>query len=121
MIGVLRHIVVADTDAEAVRIARPAFEHHVANLNYLRRTRGSSEFTERTGMHLGIDFDQCVKNGMVIAGAPETVRRGILEQTAELGSNYLLAYLFFGTMAFTDARRSLDLFAAEIMPALMAA
>ena len=120
VIGALRHIVVADTEEDAIRIGRPAFEHHIANLNYLRNSRGSTEFTERTGVHIGIDFDQCVTNGMVIAGDPELVCARITGQAAELGINYLLAYLFFGTMTYTDAQRSLSLFAAEVMPRLQA-
>ena len=38
-IGLLRHIVVAETDAEARRIAKPAIAHHSASLNHLRNTQ----------------------------------------------------------------------------------
>jgi alkanesulfonate monooxygenase SsuD/methylene tetrahydromethanopterin reductase-like flavin-dependent oxidoreductase (luciferase family) len=40
VIGVQRHIFVADTDAEAVRFAKPAMERHLANLNWLRAKHG---------------------------------------------------------------------------------
>jgi hypothetical protein len=40
----------------------------------------------------------------------------IERQTSELGINYLLTYLFLGTMALTEAMRSLHLFSAEVMP-----
>jgi hypothetical protein len=36
VIGVQRHIFVADTDAEAHRFAKPAMEAHLANLNWLK-------------------------------------------------------------------------------------
>ena len=39
-------------------------------------------------------------------------------RSIELGVNYLLTYLFLGTMALNDALRSLALFATEVMPAL---
>ena len=55
---------------------------------------------------------------MIFAGSPETVRAAIEREMAELGTNYLLAYLFFGTLTYADAKRSLDLFAKEVMPAL---
>jgi hypothetical protein len=58
---------------------------------------------------------------MVIAGSPETVRREIERQAAEVGINYLIAYLFFGAMALPDALRSLQLFATEVKPRLAAA
>lgn len=115
-IGVLRHIVVADTDEDAERIARPAFERHLANLNWLRDRAASEEFTQRLNVHSGIDFETCRKNGMLIVGSPEKVLSEIIAQHAELDVNYLLAYLMFGTMSLPDALRSLRLFETEIMP-----
>jgi alkanesulfonate monooxygenase SsuD/methylene tetrahydromethanopterin reductase-like flavin-dependent oxidoreductase (luciferase family) len=55
---------------------------------------------------------------MILAGTPTTVRAAIERESAELGTNYLLAYLFFGTLSYADAKRSLDLFSKEVMPAL---
>src|SRR6516225_8193619 len=39
-IGVLRHIFIADTDAEAKRFGKPAMELHLAHLNWLRDKHG---------------------------------------------------------------------------------
>lgn len=115
-IGALRHIVVAETDAEASAIAKPAFEYHLASLNYLRNAHGSTEFTQRLSLHRGATFEESAENGMVIAGAPATVRAAIERQTAELGINYLLTYLFFGEMSLAQAQRSLGFFRREVMP-----
>ena len=52
------------------------------------------------------------------AVADRTVWAEIERQVRELGVNYLLTYLFLGTMALNDALRSLALFAGEVMPAL---
>src|SRR5262249_9225833 len=41
--GILRHIVVAETDEEARRIAKPNVEHHLASLNWLRKRHSSPE------------------------------------------------------------------------------
>lgn len=117
-IGLLRHIVVADTDAEAKRIAKPALEYHAASLNWLRKRHGSTEFTTRTNVHRAEDFEGWEKLEMVIAGSPETVCAAIERQAKQLGLNYLLTYLFFGTMALSDALRSLQLFKTEVMPKL---
>ena len=54
----------------------------------------------------------------MIAGSPPTVRAEIERQVAELGVNYLLTYLFLGTMSLADALRSLQLFSVEVMPHL---
>ena len=55
---------------------------------------------------------------MAIAGNPDTVRKALTAQAERLGINYLLAYLFFGTMSFADASRSQQMFVKEVMPAL---
>src|SRR5579863_4768303 len=49
-VGILRHIVVADSDAEARRIAKPAFEYHLNSLNWLRNAAvaaGGSDLVTR--------------------------------------------------------------------------
>jgi hypothetical protein len=46
------------------------------------------------------------------------VRDEIERQVGELGVNYLLTYLFLGTMTLDEALRSLELFAGEVMPRL---
>jgi alkanesulfonate monooxygenase SsuD/methylene tetrahydromethanopterin reductase-like flavin-dependent oxidoreductase (luciferase family) len=119
-VGVLRHIVVADTDDEARRIAKPAIEHHAHDLNWLRHLHGSTAFTERLGVHHDESFEGWQKNEMVIAGSPATVLAEIERQTKVLGINYLLTYLFFGTMSLAHALRSLQLFRNEVMPKLAA-
>lgn len=117
-IGLLRHIVVADTDEEARRIAKPALDHHAASLNWLRNLHGSTEFTDRLNVHRGETFESWEEMNMVIAGSPDTVRAEIERQATDLGLNYLVAYLFFGTMTLPDALRSLRLFSTEVMPKL---
>lgn len=115
-IGVLRNIVVADTDAEARRIAGPAIAHHVSLLNWLRDHHGATDLTARLNVPRPATLDHAIADGSVIAGAPDTVVAAIERQTAELGINYLLAYLFFGKMTLPEALRSLELMRTEVMP-----
>jgi alkanesulfonate monooxygenase SsuD/methylene tetrahydromethanopterin reductase-like flavin-dependent oxidoreductase (luciferase family) len=117
-IGVQRHIFVADTDAEAKRFAKPAMDAHLANLNWLRNMHGVTGLTSRLNVPRGADYEACVADGTVIAGTPETVRAEIERQVRELGANYLLTYLFLGTMTLNEALRSLQLFSTEVMPKL---
>ncbi|MFM1813878.1 MAG: hypothetical protein RLZ98_573 [Pseudomonadota bacterium] len=117
-VGVLRHVVVAESDREAEAIARPALEYHNGSLSWLRRKYGSSELTKRIGAHADEGYDSWQKLGMVIAGTPDTVADKLRSQIKELGINYLITYLFFGTMAASDAHRSLALYAREVMPKL---
>ncbi len=118
VIGALRHIFVADTDAEARRFGKPAMEVHLANLNWLRAKHGVTGLTSRLNVPRGATYEDCIADGSVIAGSPQTVRAEIERQVAELGINYLLTYLFLGTMSLADALRSLSLFSTEVMPHL---
>jgi alkanesulfonate monooxygenase SsuD/methylene tetrahydromethanopterin reductase-like flavin-dependent oxidoreductase (luciferase family) len=115
---VLRHIFVADTEEEAKRFGKPAMELHLAQLNWLRDKHGVTGLTSRLNVPRGATFEDEVANGSVISGTPQHVREEIERQAAELGVNYLLAYLFLGTMTLNEALRSLQLFSAEVMPKL---
>jgi alkanesulfonate monooxygenase SsuD/methylene tetrahydromethanopterin reductase-like flavin-dependent oxidoreductase (luciferase family) len=115
-IGALRNIVVADTDAEAWRIARPAAEHHIAALNHLRTKHGVDEHTARLNVPRAATLEGMVEEGTYIIGSPETVTAQIERHVEAMGLNYFLAYMIFGTMSLTDALRSLQLFSSEVMP-----
>jgi alkanesulfonate monooxygenase SsuD/methylene tetrahydromethanopterin reductase-like flavin-dependent oxidoreductase (luciferase family) len=121
VIGVQRHIFVADTDAEAHRFAKPAMDFHLAHINWLRDKHGvsgASSLTTRLNTPRGADYEACIADGSVVSGSPQTVRTELERQIKELGINYLLTYLFLGTMSLADALRSLDLFTSEVMPHL---
>ncbi len=115
-IGLLRHIVVAETDAQARRIAKSAIAHHAASLNHLRNTQSAGVPDPRSNIHRGTTFEEWERDGMAIAGSPATVWAAVEQQAGELGINYLLSYLFFGGMTLDEALRSLELFRAEVMP-----
>jgi alkanesulfonate monooxygenase SsuD/methylene tetrahydromethanopterin reductase-like flavin-dependent oxidoreductase (luciferase family) len=118
-IGVLRQIVVADTDEQAIAIAAPAVAHHHANLTHLARKHAhEGGVAQRLNIPLAATIEDALREGTVIAGAPDTVRAQIERQVEELGINYLLTYPFFGDMRFDQAMRSLNLFASEVMPGL---
>src|SRR5205807_1543604 len=80
-----RHIFVAATEAEARRFGKPAMEHHLANLNWLRTKHGVTGPASRMNVPRGETFEDCVADGSVIAGTPERVREEIERQAAELG------------------------------------
>lgn len=120
VVGQLRHVVVADTDEEARSIAKPSLEHHTACLNWIRERNKSTEFTARLNVHRSQSYEDWEKLGMVVAGSPETVTKELVRQADYLGINYLLTYMFFGTMSMSQAMRSLQLFRTEVMPKLAA-
>jgi alkanesulfonate monooxygenase SsuD/methylene tetrahydromethanopterin reductase-like flavin-dependent oxidoreductase (luciferase family) len=119
-IGIARQVVVADTVADARRIAEPAHIYIHANQTYLRR-----ESARRTSMKgdpaygntpSSANFDAALAEGSTIAGTPDGVRAEIERQIETLGINYLICYFMFGSMTLADALHSLDLFATEVKP-----
>jgi alkanesulfonate monooxygenase SsuD/methylene tetrahydromethanopterin reductase-like flavin-dependent oxidoreductase (luciferase family) len=118
VIGVSPYVFVADSDAQARRIAQPAVEAHVAHVKWLATERGDTALTSRLNVAFGASFDDSLADGTVIAGTPTNVRAQIERQAAALGINYLLSYLFLGNMTLADALRSLALFRSEVMPHL---
>lgn len=118
-IGVLRQIVVADTDAAAMRIAKGPGDLHLKQINWLRERHGVGDLTNRLRQPGGATFEDVVAEGVAIVGSPATVRNEIERQAKALGGfNYLIAYMTFADMKLTDAQRSMQLFATEVMPKL---
>jgi alkanesulfonate monooxygenase SsuD/methylene tetrahydromethanopterin reductase-like flavin-dependent oxidoreductase (luciferase family) len=115
-IGALRQIVVAETDEEAIRIARPAALKHHEEINWLRSKHGVTEHTARLNVPRAHSLEGMMKEGTVIAGSPRTVIEQIAQQADDMGTNYVLAYMMFGDMKLDDAMRSLNLFHQEVMP-----
>ena len=115
-IGVQRHIFIDETDEKAKAWAKSAMEAHLANINWIRAKHGVTGTAARMKNVRGQNFEECVAEGTVIAGSPKTVLAEIERQHGQIGFNYLLTYLFLGTMSMNDAMRSLKLFVSEIMP-----
>lgn len=117
-LGMTRRIVVADTDDEALRIARPAYLAANESLNWLWRRAGKE-------LHLnavfGSTFDTAMENGAAFAGSPASVRQWLAQQQAETNANYMACHMMFGTMPKEDAMRSIELFGREVMPAFASA
>jgi alkanesulfonate monooxygenase SsuD/methylene tetrahydromethanopterin reductase-like flavin-dependent oxidoreductase (luciferase family) len=118
VVGALRHIVVAETDEEARKLAKPNIEYHVAHLNWLRAKHAQNEAQVRGLVPRGVTFEEWEKDGMAIAGSPKTVLAELERQADKLGLNYLLTYLFFGTLTLEQAMRSLKLMQTEVLPKL---
>jgi alkanesulfonate monooxygenase SsuD/methylene tetrahydromethanopterin reductase-like flavin-dependent oxidoreductase (luciferase family) len=112
-VGAVRAMFVADTDAEAERIARPAYEKWFESLAWLWVRRG-----DFPPIAVSNDFDSARQAGTLVVGSSDTVRRELLAQAERTGVNYLVLQLAFGSLGHAREMRSLQLFATEVMPAL---
>jgi alkanesulfonate monooxygenase SsuD/methylene tetrahydromethanopterin reductase-like flavin-dependent oxidoreductase (luciferase family) len=113
-IGITRHIVVADSDAEAQDIAATAYARWRNAMDFLWR-RGNVDFVLKDIYPKDFAGLQAIGNG--IAGSPSTVRDYVAALQTETGINYLLCQMVFGSMRAAQAERSIRLFAQEVMPA----
>jgi alkanesulfonate monooxygenase SsuD/methylene tetrahydromethanopterin reductase-like flavin-dependent oxidoreductase (luciferase family) len=108
--GCQRHVYVADTDDEAAKIARPAYDVWYANLTRLWRVFGAVPF------RFAESLDRALAIGTAIVGSPSTVRAEIERHVAASGCNYFVARFAYGSLSYEQSRRSLELFAREVMP-----
>jgi alkanesulfonate monooxygenase SsuD/methylene tetrahydromethanopterin reductase-like flavin-dependent oxidoreductase (luciferase family) len=112
--GVGRHVVVADSDEQALVIARRAYPRWRTNFFWLFERHGAAP---RVAGLYPKTFDEVAALGTAVAGSPATVRDFITADIAATGANYVVPWLAFGDMTLGEALHSVDLFAAEVMPA----
>ncbi|MEJ7931640.1 LLM class flavin-dependent oxidoreductase [Ramlibacter sp. AN1015] len=112
--GVSRHVVVADTDAEAVRIARPAYRMWRERLMHLWVQHGTKPAT----LAFPEEFDDAQAAGLGIAGSAETVRHWVEDEVQRTGINYLVCRLAFGDLRCEDSQRSARLFGSHVLARL---
>ncbi len=110
-VGVLRNLIVADSDDEARRIATRVWRRFATSFNWLVNWAGLDAFP------FPGEFAEAEARGMAFAGSPESVRRWIKAAEDEAGIDYLAAELVFGDMTTEEATRSIELFGREIIPA----
>ena len=112
--GIVRHVYVAETDAQALQDAKAAFTDFIYNFNYLRLVNGD---TSGRAAYLA-DFEARLGEGLHIVGSPDTVKTRVQEHLQRTGSNYFVGSFCFGTLTHAQTLRSLRLFAEEVMPAV---
>lgn len=111
-IGISLKLYVAESDQEALRVARPAQQEHYDSLVKLWRDFNvtPSGFTP--------DLDALLAGNAALVGSPERVREQAARALETSGANYLVCQAQFGEMTHAQALRSLRLFASEVAPSL---
>jgi alkanesulfonate monooxygenase SsuD/methylene tetrahydromethanopterin reductase-like flavin-dependent oxidoreductase (luciferase family) len=115
--GMARAVVIAETDREALEIARRAHERWYHSLMLLWNKHG----TKPVSAVFLDNFDDSQKAGFGFAGTPEKVGAALKGQIAEAGVNYIVCRFAFGDMTPAESRRSVELFARDVMPELRGA
>jgi alkanesulfonate monooxygenase SsuD/methylene tetrahydromethanopterin reductase-like flavin-dependent oxidoreductase (luciferase family) len=121
LVGSTRHIVVADTDAEALALARRAFrayaEHVHATDPRVDRASSGNPGLPAPG---GANFEILREGGHLLAGSVLSVREALSRFVAATRSkhNHLWGAFQWGDLTTPEARRSLEPFVRETKPVL---
>jgi len=112
-LGLGRFIVVADTDAAALALARRAYPKWHDSFTFLFRMHGAIAAASAPG---GLRHADGARPGF--CGRAGKRHRWLRDQLAETGTNYVVGQFAFGDLTFEECRRSVALFASEVMPKL---
>lgn len=112
-LGLSRHVVVAESSAEAKSIAARAYLPWRRHIEKLWKERGVP-----FPLALPDDYEPLHASGLGIAGTPSEVASAIASQAEIGGLTYFCARLAFGDMSYEEAARSVELFTREVMPAV---
>ncbi|MSQ71079.1 MAG: LLM class flavin-dependent oxidoreductase [Betaproteobacteria bacterium] len=113
-IGVTQTVVVADSDEEALAIARRGYLVWLRSFHFLWKRH--DKVAPISGGET--NFDLLAAKGKGVAGSPKTVVAFLRKRLAESGANYPIVRFGFGDLSLAESTHSVELFAREVMPAL---
>ena len=112
LMGMSRHVVIANTDAAAIAIAEPAYQRWFSSLLYLWRLNNL-----QIPLNFPEDFRAARALGLCLVGSVATVRETMAREMAESGVNYLLCRIAFGTLPLAQSLQTVAYLRDEILPA----
>jgi alkanesulfonate monooxygenase SsuD/methylene tetrahydromethanopterin reductase-like flavin-dependent oxidoreductase (luciferase family) len=124
-------VYVAETDEIARREAKPHIENFLNKFlrmpkemllppGYLSLKSMLGVMQAKSAIGGQQTIDTVMDKGMFICGSPETVRQKLSEYHGEIGFGHLLSLLQFGTLPAELTRKSMELYATEVIPYLRA-
>ncbi len=115
-VGIMRHLVIAETEDEALKRAEPAYQAWEASLTKLWRV--NSVPGPNIAQFIPPTLAEAQQRGSVVVGTAETVKETLAAHAEALGLNYMILGFYFGDIAHGHALESMQRFASDIMPAL---
>ncbi|PPQ29317.1 LLM class flavin-dependent oxidoreductase [Rhodopila globiformis] len=112
LLGLIRHMVLAEDEASALRAAEHGYRLWRRNMEILWVQHGMV-----LPLPLPPEFEPLRDHGGAFAGTPAAARDYVAAQVEAAGVNYFVADVAFGDLTFDDAMRTADLLAREVMPA----
>jgi alkanesulfonate monooxygenase SsuD/methylene tetrahydromethanopterin reductase-like flavin-dependent oxidoreductase (luciferase family) len=112
LMGLGRHIVIADSYEKAYSLGRKGFDKWYQSLQYLWRLNGNP----MTKYSIPEDYDAAVDGGMVLVGTSSNVSEQLHVEIEKSGVNYILTRFAFGDLTLDESKFSLESFENEVMP-----
>jgi alkanesulfonate monooxygenase SsuD/methylene tetrahydromethanopterin reductase-like flavin-dependent oxidoreductase (luciferase family) len=113
LMGIIRHMVLAETEDEARRLAERAYRRWYRHLAFLWRERG---LKVPMAVPMPEEIGPLIAVGGAFAGTPAAARAYIAEQIETSGANYFICDITFGDIAPDEAMRTVELLGREVMP-----
>ncbi|MFM8547868.1 MAG: LLM class flavin-dependent oxidoreductase [Betaproteobacteria bacterium] len=122
-------VYVADTDAQARAEAKPHFELFRNRLlkmpvemllppGYTSRDSLKNLMKAKASLSQELTIDVAIEMGMLVCGAPATVRQMLEDHWRAMRFGNLLTMIHIGTLPADLTRRNMELFAAHVLPHL---
>jgi alkanesulfonate monooxygenase SsuD/methylene tetrahydromethanopterin reductase-like flavin-dependent oxidoreductase (luciferase family) len=135
--GSMRHMFIADTDAEAKERAVEAYQQYrrhfatpqppgpaprvaPAAVQAAPAAAGASVGPQaaRLGGPASMNPEDAIANQSLLVGSPSTIRDFVRRYAAETGANYYVGSFSWGDLTHAESSKSLRLFAEDVMPAV---
>jgi alkanesulfonate monooxygenase SsuD/methylene tetrahydromethanopterin reductase-like flavin-dependent oxidoreductase (luciferase family) len=111
LMGLSRHVVLAETDAAAIRIAERAYRLWLKHMELLWVRHG-------TTLPLGLppEIGPLLQAAAAFAGTASKFKTFVRDQIEQTGANYFVCDVAFGDLTPEESMRTVELIAHEIMP-----
>lgn len=111
--GMLRMIVIADTDERAHALAAPAYRKWYQTLTALWRRQGITP-----PYKIDEDIDTAIDGEMMLVGSARTVSDMLRHHIDETGVNYVSVHALFGNLSVDAALNTINELSSQVIPRL---
>jgi alkanesulfonate monooxygenase SsuD/methylene tetrahydromethanopterin reductase-like flavin-dependent oxidoreductase (luciferase family) len=111
LMGISRHIVLAETEVEAIRTAERAYRLWLKHMELLWARNGM-----KLPLGLPPEIGPLLQSGAAFAGTAAAFKNIVKDQIIETGATYLVCDVAFGDLTLEESMRTTRLLAEEVMP-----
>jgi len=115
LMGISRHIVVADSGDAALRIAERAYRPWLKHMELLWNQNGM-----KLPLGLPPEIGPLLQAGAAFAGTPQQFKAYVEDQAKATSANYFVCDVAFGDLTLEESMRTTELIATKVLPSFAA-